>query len=487
MFERYTEKARRVIFFARYEASQFGSPFIETEQLLLGLLREDKALTNRFVRSLSTVESIRRQIEQHTTIREKTSTSVDLPLSDESKRVLGYAAEEADRLGHKHIGTEHLLLGMLREENCLAAQVLRERGLELKSTRENLAKTAIEASTSHATAIRTGTVGQNLVGLYSDLTQKAAEGALEPVVGRDLEIEAMIEILCKKEHRNPILLGERGAGKTAIVEALAQRIAKGEVPQALAEMRVMSLSAEALALLAPNRERFDDLTKLLETVAKSENLILFVDGLRGPDEATKKIPGEGLVGVLKFAMQEAELQCIGATTEEEYKAVCAAYPALDKVFRPLHVKPLDAEGAMTVLRARKEKLETFHEVTFADDVLELAVQRADSYLKEKLLPGKALELLDATGAAVKLRQGARPLEITETMLKLKFIELRIESAIAAHEFEKAKYYAEEQRKESENLRILRKKHGLEVSPAGAVSRADVEQVIAKWTAYPYTP
>jgi ATP-dependent Clp protease ATP-binding subunit ClpC len=258
------------------------------------------------------------------------------------------------------------------------------------------------------------------------------------------------------------------------------------VRQVLAEMRVMSLSAEALAILAPNRERFDDLTKLLETVAKSANLILFVDGLRGPDEATKNIPGEGLVGVLKFAMQEAEMQCIGATTEEDYKAVCAAYPALDKVFRPLHVKPLDAEGAMTVLRARKERLETFHEVTFLDEALECAVQRADSYLKEKLLPGKALELLDAAGAAVKLRASSEPSEIADVRKKLAFISERIESAIANHEFEKAKYYAEEQRKENDNLRILRKKHGLEDAPALTVGREDVEQIIAKWASYPYT-
>ncbi len=486
MFERYTEKARRVIFFARYEASQFGSPYIETEHLLLGLLREDKALTNRFIRSVGTVESIRRQIENHTTIREKTSTSVDLPVSKECKRVMAYAAEEAERLGHKHIGTEHLLLGLLREENCFAQGILKERGIELESIRESLAKVALDTSVTGATEMRNAVAGQNLSGLYVDLTQKALDGVLEPVVGRELELDAMIEVLCKKERRNPILLGQRGAGKTAIVEALAQRIANGDVPRALAEMRVMSLSAEALALLAPNRERFDDLTKLLETVAKSANLILFVDGLRGPGEATRKIPGEGLVGVLKFAMQEAELQCIGATTEEDYKTVCAAYPALDKVFHPLHVKPLDAEGAMTVLLGRKERLEAFHEVAFADDALECAVQRADSYLKEKLLPGKALELLDAAGAAVKLRAGSEPNEIADVRKKLAFISERIEGAIANHEFEKAKFYAEEQRKENDNLRVLRKKHGLEDAPALTVGREDVEQIIAKWAAYPYT-
>src|SRR3954469_12680267 len=213
MFERYTEKARRVIFFARYEASQFGSPYIETEHLLLGLLREDKALTNRFLRSHASVESIRKQIEAHTTIREKVSTSVDLPLSNECKRVLAYAAEEAERLGHQHIGSEHLFLGLLREKNCFAQQILAERGFELEKVRDEISKVPAEKSGS----IRSTSPGQSLGELCVDLTQKAMDSELEPVVGRDVEVDAVIEILCRKERRNPMLLGGRGVGKRAIV------------------------------------------------------------------------------------------------------------------------------------------------------------------------------------------------------------------------------------------------------------------------------
>ncbi|HEY2467713.1 MAG TPA: Clp protease N-terminal domain-containing protein [Terracidiphilus sp.] len=484
MFERYTEKARRVIFFGRYEASQFGQPFIETEHLLLGLLREDKALTNRFLRSHGTVESIRRQIEKNVTIGEKISTSVDLPLSNPSKRVLAYAAEEAERFGHKHIGTEHVFLGLLREEGCFAQGILKERGIELEKVREELAKAPTEKST--ATGEPGALAVQSLSGLYSDLTRKAAEGELPPIVARNVELEAVIEVLCRKERRNPMLLGESGAGKTAIVEGLAQKIARGEVPKALAEMRVMSLSAGALELLAPNRERFDDLTKLLETVAKSGNLILFVDGLRGPNEATKKIPGEGLIGVLKFAIQEADLQCIGATTEEEYKAICAAYPAFDKVFRSLRVKPLDTATSLQVLQARKSSLEKFHDVLFADEALAGAVEMAESYLKDKILPGKALELLDAAAAAVKVQQNAEPEEILDVRKKLAFIEHRMASAIENHEFEKARFYADEERKERENLAALRVSHGLENSSFPTVNREDVEKIIAKWNAYPYS-
>jgi len=224
MFEKYTEKARRVIFFARYEASQFGQPHIETEHLLLGLLREDKALTNRFLRSnYSSVEAIRRQIEGHTTIRESISTSVDLPISNECKRVLAYAAEEAERLGHKYVGTEHLLLGLLREEKCFAAEILKERGVRLLMIREELAKGP------HQPPAR-GPESAPLADLFRDLVQAAADGQLEPMVGRGLELESIIEILCSRHNKNPLLIGEPGAGKNAIVEGLAQRIAEREVP-----------------------------------------------------------------------------------------------------------------------------------------------------------------------------------------------------------------------------------------------------------------
>src|SRR5688572_28918261 len=223
MFERYTEKARRVIFFARYEASQFGSPYIETEHLLLGLLREDKALTNRFLRTHASIESIRKQIEGHTTIREKVSTSVDLPLSHECKRVLAFAAEEAERLSHKHIGTEHLLLGLLREEKCFAAEILRERGLRLSTIREELLR-----SQSEKPAAARPTKESSLLTEFSrDLTQAAQDNTLDPLVGRDAELERVVQILCRRTKNTPVLIGEPGVGKTSIVEGLAQRIADG--------------------------------------------------------------------------------------------------------------------------------------------------------------------------------------------------------------------------------------------------------------------
>ena len=275
MFERYTEKARRVIFFARYEASQFGSPYIESEHLLLGLLREDKALTNRFLRSSTSVESIRKQIEGHVQIREKVSTSVDLPLSHECKRVLAYAAEEAERLSHKHIGTEHLLLGLLREEKCFAAEILHERGLRLSNIREELARQASEKVSGARSK------ESSLLAEFSrDLTQSAMDNLLDPLIGRDKEMERVIQILCRRTKNNPVLIGEPGVGKTAIAEGLAQRIADGDVPSFLADKRILALDLSLIVAGTKYRGQFEERLKtIMKELMDNQNAIIFIDEL----------------------------------------------------------------------------------------------------------------------------------------------------------------------------------------------------------------
>jgi len=478
MFERYTEKARRVIFFARYEASQFGSPFIETEHLLLGLLREDKALTNRFLRSHASVESIRQQIEAHTTPREKVSTSVDLPLSNEGKRVLACAAEEAEKLGHKHIGTEHLLLGLLREEKCFAAELLKERGLKLKNVREELKRVAPEPETQRAAE------PDALSEFSRDLTLAAIEGEMGPFVGRDQEIEGVIELLGRSDNGNPLLVGESGAGKTAIVEALAQRVAERTVPPFLAEKRILVFDAQ-LALGSASGRQFlrEQAQSGLKTAAHGLDLILFAGEL-----SSLLAPGiaSSLAGrTLGSSPRQGSIRCIATSTPAGYRECVRRAPWLGESFRPIYVRPLGEEETLTVLQARKVRLQDHHGVSYSDEALQCAASSADRYLPARVLPGKALELLDAAGARLRMRLGEVPQEIAEVQNRIRFIVHRMDAAIANHEFEKARFYSEEEKKERENLRIVREKHHLDEELAFAVSREDIEAQIARWSAYPF--
>jgi ATP-dependent Clp protease ATP-binding subunit ClpC len=485
MFERYTEKARRVIFFARYEASQFGSPYIETEHLLLGLLREDKALTNRFLRSHASVESIRKQIEGHTTIREKVSTSVDLPLSNECKRVLAFAAEEAERLSHKHIGTEHLLLGLLREEKCFAAEILQERGLRLPAIREELQRTTQEKP---AAAKQAGRNEQSMLAEFSrDLTQSAMDQQLDPLVGRDTEVDRVIQILCRRTKNNPVLIGEPGVGKTAIVEGLAQKIADGEVPSFLADKRVLALDLSLIVAGTKYRGQFEERLKtIMKELMENQNSIVFIDELHTLVGAGSAEGSLDAANILKPALSRGEIQCIGATTPAEYRKSIEKDRSLERRFQAVKVPPPYEEDAIKIIMGIKEKYEKFHAVSYTDDAITFSVSHSSRYIPDRFLPDKAIDLIDEAGARVKLRQTSLPEELTEVQKRIKFIVHRMENAIANHEFEKARFYSDEERKERENLRSLRDKYHLDDSSAGIVTREDIEDVVSRWTGVPMT-
>src|SRR5882724_3328084 len=478
MFERYTEKARRVIFFARYEASQFGSPYIETEHLLLGLLREDKALTNRFLRSHASVESIRKQIEGHTTIREKVSTSVDLPLSNECKRVLAYAAEEAERLSHKHIGTEHLLLGLLREEKCFAAEILHERGLRLSTIREELARTSQEKAQPQR-----GQRESSLLSEFSrDLTQAAMDTQLDPLVGRDGEVERVVQILCRRTKNNPVLIGEPGVGKTAIVEGLAQRIADGEVPSFLADKRILALDLSLIVAGTKYRGQFEERLKtIMKELRESQNAIIFIDELHTLVGAGSAEGSLDAANILKPALSRGEIQCIGATPAGEYRKSIEKDRSLERRFQAVKVPAPNEEEAVLVIQGVRERYEKFHAVSYTDEALRYSVYLSNRYIPDRFLPDKAIDLIDEAGARVKLRQATVPEEVGEVQKRVKFITHRMESAIAAHEFEKARFYSEEERKEKENLRQLRERYKLDDATTGVVTREDIEEVVSRWT------
>jgi ATP-dependent Clp protease ATP-binding subunit ClpC len=498
MFERYTEKARRVIFFARYEASQFGQPYIETEHILLGLLREDKVLANRFLRGRASVEEIRGEIEKHTPAREKTSTSVDLPLSNECKRVLAYAAEEAERLKHKHIGSEHLLLGLLREKGCFALELLKARGVKLEAVRNELASMAHDGGTVSFPK----TIQSN--DFFRDITQAAMDGVLETVTGRDQELNAVIEILCSRNKRSVVLVGERGVGRSIVVEALAQSIADGDAPDFLTEKRILAYDppiAPRLAGIGEKAEeraavivaglgrerRVEQLGSVVQSLAESGDAIFFLGDLASLWGAGTSSVTSGVGGIIRSALVWNQLQCIGVSTPTEWAAMSAAHPWLGECFRPIHLREMDEVDSLTLLQARKRSLEKFHEVNYTDEAIEYAVGKSGQVLSETPLPARALEVLDAAGARVKLRRNALPDEVVEIVKRIKFIEQRMTSSIANHEFEKARFYSEEERKERTNLRAVKERLQVDDTPSTVVGREDVEEVISRWAEYPFRP
>src|SRR6266705_2099532 len=482
VFERYTEKARRVIFFARYEASQYGSPYIETEHLLLGLMREDKALANRFLRSHGSIESIRKEIEQRITIRERISTSVEVPLSQESKRILNFATEEAERLGHKHVGTEHLLLGIRREEKCFGAEILKERGLRLSTLREELARSAGEkapASRPKETSL--------LAEFSRDLTQAALEGQLDPLVGREREVERVIQILCRRTKNNPVLIGEPGVGKTAIVEGLAQRISDSDVPPFLADKRILSLDLSLIVAGTKYRGQFEERLKtIMKELMEDQNSIVFIDELHTLVGAGSAEGSLDAANILKPALSRGEIQCIGATTPGEYRKSVEKDRSLERRFQAVKVPPPNESDAVKIMFGIKERYEKFHAVAYTDEAVENAVYASTRFIPDRFLPDKAIDLIDEAGARVKLRQTTLPSEVADIQKRIKFIEHRMENAIANHEFEKARFYSDEERKERENLRALREKYHLDESSTGVVGREDIEDVVSRWTGVPIT-
>lgn len=483
MFEKYTEKARRVIFFARYETSQLGARRIETEHVLLGLLREDKALSSRFFpHAEAALEAIRRQIEGRTVARDKVSTSVELPLSDESKRVLTYAAEEADRLMCSYIGTEHILLGLLREEKSLAAEILYENGLRLSRVREELAGSGPERvapSKSKDTLI--------LTEFSRDLTEAASNGVLDPLVGRDAEIERVVQILCRRTKNNPVLIGEPGVGKTAIVEGLAQKIIKGEVPSMLTDKRVLALDISLIVAGTKYRGQFEERLKaIMKELVEHPNFVVFIDELHTLVGAGSAEGSLDAANILKPALSRGEIQCVGATTPYEYRRSIEKDRALARRFQAIKVDPPTEEETLEIIHGIKSRYESFHQVEYTDEAVHTAVYQSSRYITDRHLPDKAIDVLDEAGARVKLDNTVIPEGLTDLQRKLKVIVRQMDDAISAKEFDRAAQLKDQELLERENLQIIKErwKVGNNITPQ--VKKEHVEQVVSVWTGIPVT-
>jgi len=457
MFERYTEKARRVIFFARYEASQFGAPAIEPEHLLLGLMREDKTLTGRFFpRAQVSIESIRKEIEGRTLLREKISTSVELPLAPETKHVLAYAHEESDRLQHRHIGTEHLLLGLLREERSMAAEILYERGLRLNAVRDEIAR---QSGADARTSQKKDT--PHLVEFSRDLTEDAANDKLDPLIGREAEIERVVQILCRRTKNNPVLIGEPGVGKTAIVEGLAQRIVRGDVPSFLEHKRILSLDLSLIVAGTKYRGQFEErLKQIMRELVENPQYIVFIDELHTLVGAGSAEGSLDAANILKPALSRGEIQCIGATTPAEFRKSIEKDRSLERRFQAVKVPPPSEAEAVSILDGVRERYESFHQVRYTDDALQAAVYQSHRYIPDRFLPDKAIDVIDEAGARVKLRVRREQGKLAD------WNELN----------EWSRSYGD-----TSNLRMHHEEDAL---VAVEVTRDDVEDVIARWTGIP---
>ncbi len=448
MFERYTENSRKAIFFARYEACQTGSEHIETEHLLLGLLRTDEALALRLLKPPENVESIRQQIYKHIPVRKKISTSVDLPLSSECKRILAYGAEEAERRNTRHIEPEHLLFGLLREEKCLAARIMLEHGVLLSLLKNEKADRPVKSSSPP--------------GDFRDLTAEARIGSLSPLIGREHEMERAIQILSRRTRNNAVLVGESGVGKNAIVEGLAQRMAEGAAAPLLTDRRVLAMDADAL--FGPRQDE-----QLLDFAGRT-NAILYVHGLFDLAEKRSAWGVMETIRAIELFLASGGRQCIATGTPLGLRLTWERAESLARLFEVVPVLPPNDEQAIQMVSGAKQKYESFHGVVYADESIPTAVAASRWFLRHRQLPDRAFDLIDDAGACVALRCNREPREIAEVQCRIKLIARELQSAIAGHRFDEASVYSEQEREERQRLRRLRKK--LKKTPVSNIVTAD---------------
>jgi len=472
MFERYTERARRVLFFARYEATQLGSTSIETEHLLLGLIREGKGLTSRiFARSHLSLESIRKEIEGRTIFKEKVSTSVDIPFSPETKRVLQSSAEEADRLLHTYIGTEHLLLGLLREEHSVASSILHEKGMRLSSVRDDI----VQLLNEKTTPVRPKETPL-LAEFSRDLTDAAARHQLDPLVGRSLEVERVQQVLCRRTKNNVVLIGEPGVGKTAIVEGLAQKIVDGEAPPFLADKRVLALDLSLIVAGTKYRGQFEERLKaIMKELIDNPNIIVFIDELHTLVGAGSAEGSLDAANILKPALSRGQIRCVGATTPAEYRKYIEKDRSLERRFQAVKVDPPTEEESLQIMLGVKDRYEAFHHVEYTPEALEAAVYQSSRYITDRFLPDKAIDLIDEAGARVKLREARqRPSAgdySRQVVVPVPPIDLDDDLG----------------RSDEGGVALVRE--ALTVQPRGhrvVVGRQDIDEVVSKWTGVPLT-
>ncbi|MDD5584522.1 MAG: ATP-dependent Clp protease ATP-binding subunit [Candidatus Omnitrophica bacterium] len=489
MFNRFTERARKVLVLAKEEARRFNHDYIGTEHILLGLVREGEGVACAVLQNLGVdLERLRMEIEKLVSPGSAASVLGDIPFTPRAKKALELAAEEARNLGHNYIGTEHILLGLIREGEGLASQVLFSLGIDIMKVREEISALlgGVHPQNQGPAAAAAASKTPALDSFGRDLTKLAKDGKLDPVIGRKLEIERVIQVLSRRTKNNPVLLGEAGVGKTAIVEGLAQSITKGDVPELLRNKRLIVLDLALMIAGTKYRGQFEERIKaVMEEIKRSKDVIIFIDELHtlvGAGAAEGAIDASN---ILKPALSRGEIQCIGATTLDEYRKHIEKDAALERRFQPIIVEASTAEETVEILKGLRDRYEAHHRVQFTDGALEASTKLSDRYVSGRFLPDKAIDLIDESGARARLAVLTAPKEIKELESALDEIIKEKEALIKQQDFEAAARLRDEEktlRLKLDNARKDWSKKRDQIVPT--VNEEDIARLVAQITGIP---
>jgi len=495
MSNRFTERAQRVILIAQEEAKRLNHDYVGTEHILLGLIALGEGVAAQVLANLGVdLRRVRAEIEKIVGTGDNVMLLGEIPFTPRAKKVLELAVEEAQNMGHSHVGTEHLLLGLIREEEGVAAQVLENLGVRLDIVREEVisllgegqpgpAAPQTPARSSGGTKSKTPTLDE----FGRDLTMMAKDNKLDPVIGRADEIERLIQILSRRTKNNPVLIGDPGVGKTAIVEGLAQKISSGDIPELLMSKRVMTLDLAAVVAGTKYRGEFEQrLKNIIEEIRRAKNsIILFIDELHTVIGAGAAEGAIDASNILKPALARGELQCIGATTYDEYRKYIEHDAALERRFQPITVEPPSIEDTIKILTGLREKYETHHKVKFTDDALAAAAELSDRYIADRYLPDKAIDLVDEAGSRARLQTTVLPQNLKDKEGEITQVSKDKDTAIASQEYEKAARLRDKEKELRKNLDDSKKKwKEKRETTQPTVTAEEIAAIVAKWTGIP---
>src|SRR3982075_3675238 len=494
MMNNYTPRAQQVLALASKEADRFNHNYVGTEHLLLGLIKLGEGVAVNVLQKMGLdLETVRREVEKHVGPHPETKMIGNIPYTPRVKKVLALAGKEAQALHHSYVGTEHILLGLLREGEGVAARVLRSLEVDPARTRNEILKELdpnFRPPESEAQSRQEGTKKDiNTPALRTfgrDLTELAKNGELDPVIGRKNEIERLIQILCRRTKNNPVLLGEAGVGKTAIVEGLAQEIAAGDIPELLRDKRVITLDLALMVAGTKYRGQFEERIKaVMDEIRRSKNVILFIDELHAIVGAGSAEGSMDASNIIKPALSRGELQCVGATTFNEYRKYIEKDAALERRFQTVKVEAPTVEEAILILKGLRPKYEAHHKAKLTDESLELAVKLSERYITGRFLPDKAIDVMDEAGARARINAMTRPPDVKEIEKEIEDIRVEKEAAIKAQDFEKAAALRDKEKQTKEKLDgILAKWREEREEKEVLVTADDMMHIISKVTGVP---